>query len=208
MVSPYKGAEMRVPFRTSCRTIEKVLQDKSEWIKKAVDKCSALKKMDQDIRFTDGESIMFMGKEKQLKIISSEKSYVRLSDDFIEIGINGQNDPMTIKIILENWYKKMAKRVFHDMYLELLTKHCNYSFHPSEFTVRTMKKRWGSCSSKGKIAISYDLVRLDMIYAEYVIIHELCHLIHHNHSSSYYKLLSEVFPQWKRVRAELKSYIR
>jgi predicted metal-dependent hydrolase len=71
-----------------------------------------------------------------------------------------------------------------------------------------MKKRWGSCSSKGKIAISYDLIRLDEIYAEYVIIHELCHLKHHNHSSNYYNLLSEVYPEWKKVREELKKYVR
>jgi predicted metal-dependent hydrolase len=71
-----------------------------------------------------------------------------------------------------------------------------------------MKKRWGSCSSKGKIAISYDLIRLDEIYAEYVIIHELCHLKHHNHSANYYKLLSEVYPNWKKVKGELKKFIR
>ena len=67
--------------------------------------------------------------------------------------------------------------------------------------------RWGSCSRKGLITLSTELIKLPDIYIEYVIIHELCHLKHHNHGKEYYNLLSELFPDWKKVRKDLREYI-
>ncbi|HCU21026.1 MAG TPA: M48 family peptidase, partial [Bacteroidales bacterium] len=67
--------------------------------------------------------------------------------------------------------------------------------------------RWGSCSNKGKITLSSELIRLSDRYIEYVIVHELCHLKQHNHGPKYYGLLSELYPDWKRARKEMKAYI-
>jgi predicted metal-dependent hydrolase len=69
-----------------------------------------------------------------------------------------------------------------------------------------MKRRWGSCSNKGKITLSSELIRLSDNYIEYVIIHELCHLRHHNHGPRFYEMLSELYPEWKTVRKEMKNY--
>jgi predicted metal-dependent hydrolase len=69
-----------------------------------------------------------------------------------------------------------------------------------------MKRRWGSCSNKGIITLSTELIKLPDLYLEYVIIHELCHLKHHNHGSGYYKLLSELFPDWKAARKDMRTY--
>lgn len=70
-----------------------------------------------------------------------------------------------------------------------------------------MKSRWGSCSSKGKITLNTELIKLADKYIEYVMIHELCHLKHHNHGPGFYALMTELCPDWKRLRNELKSYI-
>ena len=80
-------------------------------------------------------------------------------------------------------------------------------FKPTGLVIRTMKSRWGSCSRKGIITLSTELIKLPDIYIEYVIIHELCHLKHHNHGKEYYILLSELFPDWKKVRKDLREYI-
>jgi predicted metal-dependent hydrolase len=81
-------------------------------------------------------------------------------------------------------------------------------FKPTGLVIRTMKRRWGSCSNKGVITLSTELIKLSDLYIEYVITHELCHLKHHNHGPQFYKLLSEVFPEWKTVRKELRKYIQ
>ena len=153
--------------------------------------------------------LLLFGKEYKLKLFQSDKYSVRTGDDnTIEAGYSNDNNPLIIRAMLEGWFKFIARTKLTDKFREILMKYKDYGFTPTGFVVRTMKKRWGSCSSKGKIAISYDLIRLDEVYTEYVIIHELCHLKHHNHSANYYKLLSEVYPDWKKVRKELKKYIR
>lgn len=80
-------------------------------------------------------------------------------------------------------------------------------FKPAGLIIRKMKRRWGSCSNKGIITLSTELIKLPELYIEYVILHELCHLKHHNHGSGYYKLLSELFPDYKTVRKDLKKFI-
>ena len=90
----------------------------------------------------------------------------------------------------------------------MLKKYEDQRFKPEALVMRTMKRRWGSCSNKGIITLSTELIKLPDLYIEYVVIHELCHLKHHNHSARYYKLLSDLFPEWKAVRTELRKYIQ
>ena len=208
-IHPDLGVVARVPYRTPEKIIQRVILAKSGWIRKVLEYHRSLKKIDNNKMFSDGESVFFRGKDHFLKISQSDKYYVsRKDDNIIEIGIKGEADPEIIKSLLEHWYKNIAKQVFAEKYKEILMKYRDYNFSPSSFSVRTMKKRWGSCTSKGKIAISYDLIRLDEIYGEYVIIQELCRLKQHNHGAEYYKLLTEVFPKWKSIRKELKKFIR
>jgi predicted metal-dependent hydrolase len=91
---------------------------------------------------------------------------------------------------------------------KVLSDHENQMFKPSGLVIRTMKRRWGSCSGKGIITLSTELIKLDDLYIEYVITHELCHLKQHNHGPEFYKLLSGLFPDWKSVRKELRKYIQ
>jgi predicted metal-dependent hydrolase len=208
-ISPDQGVVVKAPNRTPVRLIDRFVNEKSDWIRKTLLKFNSLVRIDGQKGYLDCDSISLFGREHKLKLISSDKQYVRLVDDsIIEAGYVTDNNALKIKVMLEAWFKSVAQKRFTIIFNEILAKYSNYEFLPSGFVVRKMKSRWGSCSSKGKIAISYDLIRLDDIYGEYVIIHELCHLKHHNHSADYYRLLSEVYPDWKRVRKELTKYVR
>ncbi len=209
IISPDNGVVVKAPYRTPVAAIRRFVNAKSGWIIKSINGFNSLQRIDNDKGYSDGDSIMLFGKEHKLKIYQSDNYSVRICDsNTIEAGYLKDDNPLIIKAMLEGWFKYIAQNKLTIKFREILFKYKEYGFTPSAFVVRTMKKRWGSCSSKGKIAISYDLIRLDEIYSEYVIIHELCHLKHHNHSANYYKLLSEVYPDWKKVRKELKTYLR
>jgi predicted metal-dependent hydrolase len=168
-----------------------------------------LVRIDNRDGYSDGDSILLFGKEHKLMLFQSDDYSVRLgTDDTLEVSFYKDNNPLIIKAMLEGWFTFIARKRLADNFRKILSEYTEYGFSPTGFVVRKMKSRWGSCSAKGKIAISYDLIRLDDIFSEYVIIHELCHLKHHNHSATYYKLLSEVYPDWKKVRGDLKKYIR
>jgi predicted metal-dependent hydrolase len=66
-----------------------------------------------------------------------------------------------------------------------------------------MKKQWGSCSPRGNILLNPHLVKAPRECIDYVILHELCHLKEHNHSPEFYRLLNQLMPDWKQIKAKL-----
>jgi len=207
-VGPDSGVIVRAPFRTSLKTIESMVLSKSAWINKHLENYKTAVRIDNRKPYADGATVLFRGKEFQIRIIESKTYSVRLSENNIEIGLRNISERAMAGLLLEKWFKGVAGGIFRKRFDEILIRFRNYNFAPSEFTVKALKRRWGSCSSKGKITISSELVKLDDIYLEYVILHELSHLRHHNHGKEFYKLLSKVFPDWKQRRRELRKYIR
>lgn len=76
-----------------------------------------------------------------------------------------------------------------------------------KLSLRTMRTRWGSCSKKGNITLNFKLIQAPSYCIDYVIMHELCHLIEHNHSSRYYRILDRMMPDWKRGRKRLEKIV-
>jgi predicted metal-dependent hydrolase len=207
-VGPDSGVIVRAPYRTPMKTIEKLIISKSAWISKHVGNYKSAIRIDSKKSITDGTPVLFRGKELPIRVIESNAYSVKLADDKIEIGMKNIRETDIAGKMLEKWYRVISEGIFRRKFEEILINYKDYNFKPSEFKVRTLKRRWGSCSSKGKITISSELVKLDDIYLEYVILHELCHLRHQNHGKEFYELLSEVFPDWKKRRSELKKFIR
>jgi len=207
IVSPDKGVTVRAPYRTSLKTIEKFVRDKSPWIRKHLDNHSDLTRISHGKKYFDGETHLFMGIEKTLKIIISDKMYIKYNDNIIEAGVKESGDTRLIKTMLEIWYKKKAIEILPDLLYQVISRYRNYNFNPKGLVIRSLRSRWGSCNSKGKITLNTQLIKLDKYYIEYVIIHELCHLIHHNHGEEFYRLLGELVPDYKTLRKELKKYI-
>ena len=207
-VLPDSSVIVRVPNLTSFKTISRIVTDKYDWILKHRDNYRKLDKSSLKRSYTQGENHLFRGNESVLKIEKSGKSYIRFYTSTIELGIDKPENYTAIKKLLYKGYKNEALVLFPELMKKVLKEHEEQMFKPTGLVVRTMKRRWGSCSGKGKITLSTELIKLSDLYIEYVITHELCHLKHHNHGSQYYKLLSELFPEWKTVRKELRKYIQ
>jgi predicted metal-dependent hydrolase len=205
IVSPDKGVV--APYRTSLRSIDRFVQEKSGWIRKHLERHSELTRINTGKEYSDGESHLYMGKEYYLKIVGSDKLFIRQYEDIIEAGTKDTGDILKIKVLLDKWYQQKAQDVFGAKLEELVNRFINYSFSPTGFAVRPLKSRWGSCSSGGRITISSELIKLDPRYAEYVIVHELCHLKHHNHGKEFYRLLEELIPDYKGIRKELRRFL-
>jgi predicted metal-dependent hydrolase len=207
-VLPDSSVIVRVPYLTSLKTINRIINEKYSWVLKHRDNYKNLNNSSLKKKFTSGETHLFRGKEHALRIEKCVKPYIRFSDEIIEVGTDKTDDPATIKRLLYKGYKSEAIAHFPESLSKVLSAQENQMFKPSGLVIRTMKRRWGSCSNKGVITLSTELIKLDDLFIEYVIIHELCHLKQHNHGPEFYKLLSELFPDWKSVRKELRKYIQ
>ena len=207
-VLPDSSVIVRVPFLTSLKTINRIVTDKYSWVLKHRDNYRKLDNSSRNKSYTSGEMHLFRGSESRLKIEKSAKPYVIFTDSTIELGTEKPDDPKTIRRLLYKGYKEEAVAHFPKLMRKVLSEHENQMFKPAGLIIRTMKRRWGSCSNKGIVTLSTELIKLSDLYIEYVIIHELCHLKHHNHGPNFYKLLTEIYPEWKSVRKELKKYIQ
>jgi predicted metal-dependent hydrolase len=207
-ILPDSSVIVRVPYLTSFKTIERIVSDKYGWVVKHRDNYRKLDNSSLRRSYISGEKHLFRGVESELKIEKSAKAYIRFQDHTIELGTEKTEDQDAIKKLLYKGYKNEALTVFPELLNKVLLRHQNQDFRPAGLVIRTMKRRWGSCSNKGIITLSTELVKLDDLYIEYVITHELCHLKHHNHGHRFYELLSELFPDWKSARKELKKYIQ
>jgi predicted metal-dependent hydrolase len=207
-VLPDSSVIVRVPYLTSLKTINRIVKEKYSWVLKHRDNYRELDNSSRNKSYTSGEAHLFRGKESLLKIEKSVKPYVIFFDGTIEIGTEKTDNPETVRRLLYKGYKNEAITHFPILMRKVLSEHENQKFKPEGLIIRTMKRRWGSCSNKGIVTLSTELIKLSDLYIEYVITHELCHLKHHNHGPNFYKLLTEMYPDWKTVRKELRKYIQ
>ncbi|OFY39870.1 MAG: hypothetical protein A2Z69_02655 [Bacteroidetes bacterium RBG_13_44_24] len=204
-VTPDKGVIVRAPYGVSSNSIDKFVREKEGWIRKHTDKYSGITRLNNNKKYIDGETHLFMGKECRLKIIYSTQLFVNQYDNIIEVGTDGKDG--RVKMMLDRWYRKKAGDFISGNIKEILNRYSDHGFFPSALVVKPLKSRWGSCTSKGKLTISSELIKIDPVFAEYVIIHELCHLKNHNHGKEFYRLLEELYPDYKTVRKDLRKYI-
>jgi len=207
-VLPDSSVIVRVPYRTSEKTISRIVREKASWIIKHRDNYRIQDNKKLNRLYINGERYFFRGIESVLKIERSKKSFVRFHDGTIELGLDKSDDEKAIKKLLYRGYKEEASVILPMIFNRIIERYEDQMFKPTCLVIRTMKRRWGSCSNRGKITLSTELIKLPDLYIEYVIIHELCHLRHHNHGAGYYKLLSGLFPEWKSVRKELRRFIQ
>ena len=198
-VFPDNRVEIRVPWLYNINNVESFLVKHSRWLFKRLDS-----KNDNVItqkRFVDGELHYFLGKQYPININISSKNSIVFQDNVIRISMKS---PDLVESLLDRWYLEQAKRVFQEIAMPLMKQMEKYNVAPTSFTIRKMKTRWGSCSRKGSISLNLHLIKLPEQCIKEVILHELCHLVHFNHSKEFYALMTAEMPDWKVWKKELK----
>ena len=134
---------------------------------------------------------------KKYTIVHIEGDDISFSNDIVYIGRD---------VDIDKWYKSKAK----DLFLERL----NYNYdnfsrkipYP-KLRIRKMTSRWGVCNIMTHIiTLNLNLIKRDIKYLDYVIVHELSHLVHGDHSSRFWKLVGENMPDYKKYREEMKEF--
>lgn len=193
------------PFGVSEETIKNIIKKKQKWIS---DKVELIKQANfaHNRAFEDRKRILFLGKELELEIIKVNKPicHVKIEDEKVRVFIDSSsiasNDTISSAII--NLYRKEAARLFKertDIYSRIL------GVGPKRIFIKDQKTLWGSCSSKGNINYNYRIIMAPISIIDYIVVHELCHLIHMNHSKEYWNTVKFVLPDYEKRRKWLKD---
>ena len=174
-------------YYTPNREIEKLIEDNKASISKMILRIK--RKQEKD------ENFMYLGKKYDI-IYLNTKDIVVGQD---KIFLNRTYD-------INKWFLKEAKRVFKeelDKIYEVFPRKIPY---PS-LTIRTMKTRWGVCNTRTKrVTLNLELIKKDIKYLDYVVAHELSHLVYPNHSKDFWALVELVIPNYKELRKEMREY--
>ena len=107
-----------------------------------------------------------------------------------------------VKGLLKRWYADKSQQVLSERISQMVTKTPWVKETPS-FRIMEMKKQWGSCSANGSLLFNPHLIKAPKECIDYVVLHELCHIAEHNHSEKFWRLLTQVMPNWKQVKSQL-----
>ena len=187
---------IRSPLLLSIFKIERILADKAEWIQKqqVIIRSNGIQKH----KYSEGESFFFLGEAYPL-VLNKSQSPAFLFDDCFKLDWDSRNQA---EDLIVGWYRKQARKFLSERLQQLAEIH---NFNNYKFRLTRARTRWGSCSSKRNISISWRLVMAPPYIIDYVLVHELVHLEIHNHSKEFWRRLERIMPDYQKRRTWLKK---
>ena len=193
-----------VPKNLSNQRIKNLVNYRSAWIRKT------LKSQDDVFRskpkeYVNGESFAYLGRNYRLKCLRGAIGDVKLKNGYLNvpvgIGISSPDAEKFIQQSLKQWYQKRALEKLKDKtkrYAKIL------GVNPRSVKVKDYKARWGSCLSSGDVIYNWRIIIAPHHIVDYIVVHELCHLLEHNHGKRYWRHVESIISNYKQNRQWLK----
>lgn len=203
-VCPPKEVTVISPIGKSQKEILQTVQAKSKWIIKKLFDMKNMGEIPAEKQYVTGEEFFYLGEKYTLRIEEDEKfkrSKVVLKDHEILVCIS-KYDSDKARLALENWYKKQATEKISES-IAYYQGFINVT--PSNVVVKRQKRRWGSCTSSHKLLFNFKCVMLPLPILDYIVVHEMCHMVQLNHSKEFWALVKKILPDYKQRKEWLKS---
>lgn len=188
--------------------IHEVVYKRADWILSNIENIKEAARGVLNRRYSRGDRVVYLGKEYNLKVIEEVEAENRIrfdGEDFeVHVDPEGEEEERerSIREGLTQWYRHEAFRKLKErtrFYSEIL------KLYPNNIKVKEQKSLWGSCSSKDNINFNWKLIMAPQAVLDYIVVHELCHLRHRDHSKSYWNLVEGIIPDHKEKRKWLKE---
>ncbi|WP_158730491.1 M48 family metallopeptidase [Flavobacterium sp. I-STPA6A] len=188
---------VRAPLNLSIEKIEEIVQSKRQWLK---EKINHTQKYPIDIKpkeFISGETLLYLGRNYQLLVVDEPIEGIEFNQRF---RISRENQEAANKLF-KAWYMKQALSKIEPLAKMYAT---NLGVKFNEFKTSQMKYRWGSCTPNNNIIFNWRIIKAPMYVLEYLVAHELVHLIEENHTPRFWNILSIQVPNYQKAKNWLK----
>ncbi len=205
-IHPSGQIMVTAPMASDSKTINAKVRQKAPWILKQINIFNKYQPGSTPRRYVSGESHLYLGRQYRLKLVKDTELSTKVYRG--QLWIYGPKmDHTSIQKQLERWYVSRAKEIFHQVLDAVFPKFKRYlKIKPSLF-IRKMATRWGSCTPTGRIILNPELIKAPKGCIEYVVVHELCHLVHYNHTKEFYRMLGRIMPGWEKWKNRLEITI-
>jgi len=192
-----------VPIGTSKKVIIEKVQEKASWIYRKLDYYKNIQYLQAPREFVHGELFMYLGQDYILNIEINDclpRARLELNKEklFLRTPLFDKN---LIEKVIKGWYRQKAREKIEERlsyYLPKIPK------KPNRIVVKEQKSRWGSCSSKGNLNFNWKIIMAPIDVLDYIVVHELCHLVFLNHSKEFWNMVAAILPDYKLRKEWLK----
>jgi len=198
---PNGKVRISAPLRFDLETIRIFAISKLSWIKQQQAKLRNQQR-EAPREFTTRESHYFLGKRYLLKVIETDsKPKVEIKHDKLILQVRPGSTTEQKHIILQEWYRDQLKSIVPE-YIAKWEEIMNVKV--DEFGIKKMKTKWGTCNREAKrIWINLELAKKPLECLEYIVVHEMVHLLERNHNDRFVGLMNKYSPQWRHYKEEL-----
>lgn len=202
-VEPDGRVQVDAPPSTPLADVLAAVRKRSRWISQHVAAAKARMVHVLPREYVSGESIHYLGKRYRLKVVVEPASAAeaKLRGAFVVVNVPRHNVDQ-IRTCIDAWYRERAREVFAAR-LKVVSEPLRWVRQLPSVRLQFMTRQWGSCSPSGRLTVNPWLVAAPREAIDYVLLHELCHLKHHDHSRNFYVTLARHFPDWERVKKRL-----
>jgi hypothetical protein len=160
-----------------------------------------------DRQYISGETYYYLGRQYRLKVTAGSENAVKLIGKFFMLTTTQPENLERKQQILQDWYTRHAKVFIQNRSELFVDRLIELGARKPEIKYRRMNKRWGSCTPSGVITFNTELIKAPTHCIDYVVLHELCHLVHVGHNAKFYHLLDVLMPDWKKRKERLEKVI-
>ncbi|HEY7322404.1 MAG TPA: SprT family zinc-dependent metalloprotease [Candidatus Binatia bacterium] len=201
---PHGRVRVAAPLRVSDNAVRLAVIGKLGWIRRQRAKFDSQRRQSER-EMVSGETHYFLGQRYRLRVISHNgpgKVIVR-NGSTMELHVRRELNSEQRERVLQRWYRRKLRELIPPL-LEKWQRALNVPV--SEWAVKKMKTKWGACNNEaGRIWLNLELAKKPAQCLEYIIVHELIHLLERHHNDTFTHLMNQFLPQWRSLRSELNA---
>ena len=203
-VRPDRKVLVKAPTGAKLEKVLEKVRKRAPWILKQQSYFLSFEPLTPPRQYVSGETHLYLGRQYRLKIYDAEVNEVKLKRGFLEVYTT---DRAQVKSLVLDWYRERAAVKFPEIAEPWVARFEKYGVAPSALVIKWMNKRWGSCTPKGKIILNIELMKAPKGCIAYVVLHELCHLVHHDHSAAFFELQTKEMADWRKWKERLEGIL-
>ncbi len=193
------------PEGTVLSRVQELVHKRARWIQKQQQYFQQFLPRTPDRKYVGGETHLYLGRQYRLKLVKADRSFLKLSGGYLIVHHPDISLSRNVEEVLYCWYRTRAEQKFRERFEQWLSNFLQiHSIALPELRIRRMKSRWGSYALSGRITLNLELIKAPVDCIDYVIAHEICHVIYPHHGPKFYKLLESIMPDYLTKKMKLE----
>ena len=200
---------LSVPEQVPDEWIDSFLSSRQKWIDDQITKYKRTSGFNNLAEIRNGSSTQFLGKDMRIYKEASLNNRVEVDEKKVHLYVTDVDDEDLVQRVFSKWWRQTAETVYQrevDQYYNSVIR--KYGIEKPDISIRKMKTLWGSCPpKKSKITLNEYLLKANIRCVQYVVLHELTHLLYPNHNSNFYDFMTIHMPDWKERKKQLDTEV-